>query len=231
MLAGRPTLRLSEGAAMKHLSLAACLFWLTGVFAANAQIASSDLPAVTKAVNEMCLHPDRKGSYLKVEGEIDAGVIVKVVGAELAGSVSHESWDGISQRLDQYATDPRECAVQILQILIPNFRPAPIEERASPSAVRATLEEIIVELRDETIDRARYSQVLALEIERQRAFIFPALKAAGPLEDLRFLSSNQNDTGKRIDQFIAYHNAARFLWSISLEDNAIVDLLFVQPAN
>ncbi len=65
----------------------------------------------------MCVQPDRRGAYLQLEGDLNAGATVKIAGA--SGQVSREDWDGINQRLDQYKTDPWDCAVQVLKILAP----------------------------------------------------------------------------------------------------------------
>jgi len=61
-----------------------------------------DLPALQAAVHEFCVQPDRKGDYLKIEGDLDAGATLKIVGLGATGKITKETWDGINQRLDQY---------------------------------------------------------------------------------------------------------------------------------
>ncbi len=84
----------------------------------NAQDEAVNLSDIVDAVQEMCLHPDRRGEYLSITGEVEAGFLVRLVGAEIDGTISHETWEGFNQQFDQYRTDPRECAVKILPILL-----------------------------------------------------------------------------------------------------------------
>ncbi|MDF1794550.1 MAG: hypothetical protein P1U88_21740 [Thalassobaculaceae bacterium] len=123
--------------------------------------------------------------------------------------------------------DPDETITLLL--LAPKDDVTTPEQEQSASA-GATLTEIIGELREEKIVNGRYSAALTEEIERQRAFLFPTLKAAGPLKSLRFLNATPSGSGHRIDQFLAQHVSASFLWTISLDDAGVADLLLVQPA-
>lgn len=79
----------------------------------------ADLAALQASVREMCVQPDRKGSFFTVEGDLDAGATLRVVGVKAGGKITKEDWDGISQRLDQYKTDPRQCAISIVGLLAP----------------------------------------------------------------------------------------------------------------
>jgi len=89
----------------------------------GAQAPAMDLIPLQNAVREMCVQPDRKGSYLVLEGNLNAGATLKVIGVKAQGKITKEQWDGISQRLDQYKTDPRACAVSIVAILAPILYP------------------------------------------------------------------------------------------------------------
>ncbi len=209
--------------------LAALFITVLAPCSAIGQIDSTSLPAVTDAVKQMCLHPDRKGSFLRVEGEVEAGVILKIVGAELSGTITRESWEGISQRLDQYKSDPRTCAVQVLQILMNNFRTSEIQEKFNTEHAKTTLEFVISEFSSGKVRKDRFSNNLNYEINRQKEFIFPEIRESGSLEDVRFFESIRDESGKRIDQFIAYHTKGSFLWTISFSDKGIIDVLFVKP--
>ena len=79
------------------------------------------------AINEMCLFPDRKGNVIKAEGEVKAGmpVMVKLLTGDLTGTLTYESWEGISMNLDKYKTDPRQCALEMAKTLLPTFEVAP----------------------------------------------------------------------------------------------------------
>ncbi len=194
----------------------------------TAQIDTESLTHITNAVRDMCLHPDRRGNFLQVEGEADAGILVKIVGANLSGTIKHESWEGINQRFDQYKTDPRECTVQVLPVIIANFTPR-TQDTLTTEDIQGLLENIIHEFEISHVERSRFTNHLALEIARQRSFMFPVLQAAGDFEDLRLLNSQENESGKRIYSFVAYHESANFVWTISTNSNGIVDVLYVQP--
>lgn len=86
--------------------------------AAGTTLQASDLVALQMAVHQMCVQPDQTGSYLKIDGDLNVGAILRIVGVNGEGRITKESWQGISQRLDKYKTDPRECAASILPILI-----------------------------------------------------------------------------------------------------------------
>lgn len=90
---------------------------------AIAQTNASSLHEITAAVKNICLHPDRKGNFLRIEGEAQGGLVVKLIGANISGTITKEDWEGISQRVDEYKTDPRECSVQVLPMLLQSFRP------------------------------------------------------------------------------------------------------------
>ena len=87
---------------------------------AIAQTNSISLQEITTAVEKICLHPDRKGNFIRIEGDAQGGLILKVIGTNIFGT--KENWEGISQRVDEYKTDPRECAVQVLPILMHSFQ-------------------------------------------------------------------------------------------------------------
>lgn len=94
----------------------------------TAQTLSSDqLTSLREAVREMCLLPDRVGDYLKVEGEAKAGlpVALRVIRGDIAGKVSYDTWKGIPITLDKYKTDPRQCALEMMKLLLPSLSPQP----------------------------------------------------------------------------------------------------------
>ena len=195
---------------------------------AGAQIDTESLREITRAVKEMCLHPDRRGNYLKVEGEADAGVLLNIVGTNISGTIQHERWEGINQRVDQYQTDPRKCAIEVLPILIENLNLNKLSE-SSIEEVQNLLEAIIDEFYDGEINRSRFTNHLILEINRQRDFVFPMLRNAGIFEEVRSLGSQRDENGKHIYQFMAYHEELHFLWTISTNNKGIVDSLYVAP--
>ena len=96
-----------------------------GMQTAYAQSDTSDqitIDAITSAVKDLCLHPEKQGEYITIEGNVDAGVLVRLVGANIAGTVKTERWTGFGNAL-QNAT-PRthvECTQNVLPILLDAF--------------------------------------------------------------------------------------------------------------
>jgi phage-related protein len=120
--------------------------------------------------------------------------------------------------------------VVTLLVLAPPRSAATPEEKQTALA-GATLTEIIGELRDGRIVDTRYSKPLTAEMEAQRAAIVPALVAAGPLTTLKFLNATRAESGQGINQFLAEHEGADFLWTVSLDREGVVTLQIVQPAD
>lgn len=121
-----------------------------------------------------------------------------------------------------------DAGVVTLLVLAPPSVPATPEEKRTALA-GATLTEIIGELRDGEVEASRYSDALTEEIERQRDIILPSLVAAGPLTTLKFLNATRTGSGQPISQFLAEHEDASFLWTISMNRNDVITLLLVQP--
>jgi hypothetical protein len=103
----------------KRLLLASLVVWAIGLGAQAQTLDSSGLVALQSAVREMCIQPDSKGTYLRVEGDLNAGATLRVVGVNGQGKVTKEDWNGISERLDLYKTDSRACAISLVEILVP----------------------------------------------------------------------------------------------------------------
>lgn len=85
----------------------------------SSRLTPADLSALQTTVRELCVHPDRKGSYMKIDGDLNVGATLRILNVNGEGKITRETWDGINQRLDQYKTDPRACAQSLLQILVP----------------------------------------------------------------------------------------------------------------
>lgn len=92
---------------------------MTGSITQAQTIDTAGLAALQNAVREMCVQPDRRGNYLKVEGDLNAGATLRIAGVNGQGRVTKEDWEGLNQRLDQYKTDPRECAINLTGVLLP----------------------------------------------------------------------------------------------------------------
>jgi hypothetical protein len=105
------------------IAIAGCLVLATSHQAGA--LDAKDLEALKTSVHDVCVQPDRKGSYFAIQGDLSAGATLKIAGVNATGKITKEDWDGIDQRLDQYKTDPRACAVSIITILAPLMTPSP----------------------------------------------------------------------------------------------------------
>ena len=130
----------------------------------------------------------------------------------------------------EWTISQNEEGVVTLLVLAPPRVPATPEEKQTALA-GATLTEIIGELRDGHIVETRYSTALTKEITRQRDIILPSLVAAGPLSTLKFLNATRSEAGQPIHQFLAEHDAVKFLWTISMNKKGVVTLLLMQPGS
>jgi hypothetical protein len=107
---------------LKLILTVACCLSIAGVKQSPA-LDGDDLGTLKAAVHDMCVQPDKKGSYLKIEGDLAAGADLRVVGISGTSRITKETWDGIDQRLDRYKTDPRACAISLVAILAPLIKP------------------------------------------------------------------------------------------------------------
>jgi TPR repeat protein len=81
-------------------------------------LTTPDLDKLRETVTALCETPSQKGHYLKIEGDLNVGATLKVVGINGGGKITKEDWRGISQTLSHYKTDPRECAIALTPILL-----------------------------------------------------------------------------------------------------------------
>lgn len=102
------------------VALVACLT-VTANEGQAQQLTPGDLERLTPTILQLCLHPDRKGEILRIEGDAKAGadVLFKVVDLGISGKTTYEKWNGISIALDKYGDSPRLCAVEILKLIVP----------------------------------------------------------------------------------------------------------------
>jgi hypothetical protein len=119
---GGTPLNTLQGDTMKEILYACIIICLVGGNAYS--LTEHELKILKDSVKEMCLFPDRSAEYLKVEGTAKAGlpVPVKIIKGELSGKIAYEKWKGIPVTLDKYKTDPRQCAQEMLKILVPAFK-------------------------------------------------------------------------------------------------------------
>jgi hypothetical protein len=53
---------------------------------------TKDMVTLQGVVHEICVQPDRKGTYLKYEGDLSAGATLKIAGINGTGKVTKEEW-------------------------------------------------------------------------------------------------------------------------------------------
>ena len=84
--------------------------------AANGQqVNTVGLREITRAVQDLCLHPDR-------EGEVEGGFLVRLVGTRIQGTVEVEQWEGFHERLGDFnSTQHLDCTMYVLPILLETF--------------------------------------------------------------------------------------------------------------
>ena len=64
---------------------------IVGMTGQASALDSKDLTALKDAVHDMCVQPDKNGSYLKVDGDLNAGgAVLKVIGVGGEGKITKE---------------------------------------------------------------------------------------------------------------------------------------------
>lgn len=185
-----------------------------------------DLQALSNAVGQMCVQPDKKGSYLRIDGDLNAGATLRVVGVTGGAKVTKEEWNGINQRIDQYRTDPRQCAIETLKLLVPLYSTRPhsgLDIEHTQHLLASTIEE----LSHGHLDNSRYSPMLRQQLMVQLAVIKQWLSLAGGSQSLKYISTETEPPGFDEMHFADYRQKANFQWDIVTDnDGTILGLHF-----
>lgn len=104
---------------MKLTAILALALMLASFSPARAEDTVRNLDQLQKMIHDLCVTPDKRGSFLTVEGDLSADATLKVVGLAGKAKINKQEWEGINQTLDKYTTDPRACAISMMQILAP----------------------------------------------------------------------------------------------------------------
>lgn len=99
------------------------LFMLIFAMTTSAEIRNKFIKDITEAVTKICATPTAIGNHVTVEGEGEAGVIVKLVGINASAQFTRERWKGIRQTV--YIGNSIECGVKLTPIFIEKFSPDP----------------------------------------------------------------------------------------------------------
>jgi len=86
-------------------------------------------------VNKMCSETENKGDYIKIEGDLEAGAVLRFVGVEGSASITKEEWDGINQKYDEYRYDRARCSIEILELVIPLYEKENEEAEKEPLVI------------------------------------------------------------------------------------------------
>jgi hypothetical protein len=158
------------------------------VSAASA-LTTLELKALQGSVHEMCLLPDRSGDYLKVEGEAKAGlpVAVKVIKGDISGKISYDTWKGIPITLDKYKTDPRQCALEMMKLLLPSFK-----SESGAKVSQESYSEVLVARITDISRAAKNAKSLQLEIEQGK------IQQPGPYNRINDLNNSLSDLWLKI---------------------------------
>jgi hypothetical protein len=196
---------------------------------AAAHVDQFSLPAVTDSVRKACLDPERRENLFQAEREGRSGVGLRLVEAGLTGTLPTGAWDEMKRVIDEGSAEPRQCTVEALRVFVPNFKPFDGLLGVDGDEVRQTLSEIIADFRNDVVAPEKYIEPLSAQIARQKQVFFPLLDGAGQLQELSVLSRLNMPNDKKLHHYIAHHEQAAFLWTISRNTEGVVDILYVQP--
>lgn len=112
--------RLWETLMNNFLLVAAALVLLS--FPASAQMEQENIDELFERMEQMCVHADTEITrFVKFEGDAGARGVLKLVGAEVSGSVTIEQYENLEQKLNDFRTNPTICRFEAVKLLKPIF--------------------------------------------------------------------------------------------------------------
>ena len=107
--------------AMKKVVLTSVVFVLLS-FPVLAQMTRADRVELFDRMEQMCEQADAEITrFVKFEGDAGARGVLKLVGAEVSGSVTVEQYENLEQRLNDFRTNPTICRFEAVKLLTPIF--------------------------------------------------------------------------------------------------------------
>jgi hypothetical protein len=82
----------------------------------------------------LCRHASSVGEVLSYEGDLRVGAILRLVGGSVSGHVEQTSWSNINQIFGDYRNEPSICRMEMINILLPLFENAPVQQQGSLSS-------------------------------------------------------------------------------------------------
>lgn len=76
-------------------------------------------------VESLCRFASSVGEVLTVEGDLEAGAILRLIGGRISGRVDRTSWENINQIHGDYRNDPTICRREMVKELLPLFSDVP----------------------------------------------------------------------------------------------------------
>src|SRR4051794_11238862 len=88
---------------------------------AEAALSKQDRDELFSRVEEICRDASSIGSVLNVEGSLDAGATLKVLGVNATGKVNREQWQDIEQKYGEFRSNSTICKFEMIKLIQPLF--------------------------------------------------------------------------------------------------------------
>ena len=109
---------------MRRFTNLFCLIVISSIMTISDSIGLSveEIKEVKEIVRDLCQYPDRQGHYMQVEGSLEGGTVLRLVGIKGKVSLSREEWDGVRDVLPADRApdrmDVRRCAEYLTPLLL-----------------------------------------------------------------------------------------------------------------
>jgi len=95
-----------------------------------------EIQKVRDIVKDLCQYPDRRGYIMKLQGTLEGGTIVRIVGIKGKATFSREEWEGVQDVLPEDRApdreDVRSCAKQLTPLLLEKLEETTPETKYRP---------------------------------------------------------------------------------------------------
>lgn len=116
-----------------YICLGFSIYFLSATVS-TAQISKENRDELFERMGQMCEKADAELTrFVKFEGDAGAKGVLKLVGAEISGSITVEQYENVEQKLDDFRTNPTICQFEAFKILLPIFQNSEDLSSNSPS--------------------------------------------------------------------------------------------------